>query len=243
MTRNFGTTNSDTPVDAGGRALDAGEHEVDDVGGEVMLAGRNEDLGACDLEAAIGLAHRLGAEHAEVGAAMRLGQVHGAGPLARHHLRHVGLLLLGRAVDDQRRCRAHGEAAIHREGHVGGDLEFVDRLAQRHRQTLAAELGRGRQAEPAALGDLLERVLEALRRGDAAVIGALAAFEIAHTIERLEHLFGELCGFAQNGFAHVARRVGEAGQIVIAVDLEDVVEQEVHVFDGGFVDRHGVLPA
>lgn len=114
---------------------------------------------------------------------------------------------------------------------------------ERHRQATATELGRRRQTEPAALRDLLERFLETLRRGDAAVIGALAAFEIAHAIERLQHLFGELGSFAQNGFAHVARRVGEAGQIVVAVDLEDVVEQEIHVFDGGFVDRHCGLPA
>ncbi len=114
---------------------------------------------------------------------------------------------------------------------------------ERHRQALAAELGRSRQTKPAAFGHLLEGVLETLRRGDAAVIGTLAAFEIADAVERLQHLFGELGGFAQDRLAHIARRVGEAGQIVVAVDLEDVVEQEAHVFDGGFVDRHGGLPA
>ncbi len=102
--------------------------------------------------------HRLGAEQAEVGAAMRLGQVHGAGPFAGDHLRHIGLLLLGRAVHQNRRGRAHGEAAIHRERHVGGDLEFVDRLRERHRQALPAIFSRRRQAEPATFGDLLEGV-------------------------------------------------------------------------------------
>ena len=99
------------------------------------------------------------------------------------------------------------------------------------------------KTEPAALGDLLERFLEAFRRGDAAVGIVLAAFEIADAIERLQHLFGKLGSFAQDRLAHVGGGIGEAGQIVVAVDLEDVVEQEVHVFHGGLVDRHGSLPA
>ena len=94
------------------------------------------------------------------------------------------------------------------------------------------------KAEPAAFGDLLEGFLEALRRGDAAVVVALAAFEIADAVERLQHFFAELGGLAQNRLAHIGGGVGEAWKIVVAVDLEHVVEQEADVFDGGFVDRH-----
>ncbi|MGY4423239.1 hypothetical protein ACVWY2_005688 [Bradyrhizobium sp. JR6.1] len=230
-------------LDAGRRAFDARQHQVDDVLGEVMLAGGDEDLGARDLEAAVGLAHRLGAEQTEIGAALRLGQVHGAGPLAGDHLRHIGLLLLGGAVHQERGGRAHGQPAIHRECHVGGDLEFVDRLRERHRQALAAKFSRRRQAEPAAFGDLLEGFLEAFRRGDAAVVIALAAFEIACAIERLQHLFAELGGLAKDRLAHIGRRIGEAGKIAVAIDLENVVQQEADVFDGGFVGRHADLPA
>ncbi len=71
----------------------------------------------------------------------------------------------------------------------------------------------------------------------------LAAFKIADTIERLQDLFGELCGLAQDRLAHIGGGVGETGQIVVAIDLEHVVEQEGDVFHGGFVDRHDVLPA
>ena len=82
-------------------------------------------------------------------------------------------------------------------------LEFGDHLAQRHRQALPAIFRRRGQTEPAAFGDLLERFLEAFRRGDAAVGIVLAAFEIADAIERLQHLFGKLGGFAQDRLAHV----------------------------------------
>ena len=43
---------------ARGRALDAGEHQMDDVLGEVMLAGRDEDLGAGDRIGAVAIAAR-----------------------------------------------------------------------------------------------------------------------------------------------------------------------------------------
>ncbi len=69
-------------------------------------------------------------------------------------------------------------------------LEFGDDLAQRDRQSLPAEFRRRRQAEPAAFGDLLEGFLEAFRRGDAAIVMADAAFEVADAVERLQHLFG-----------------------------------------------------
>src|SRR3712207_8650454 len=52
--------------------------------------------------AAVAVRDRLGAQQAEVGAAMGLGQVHGAGPFARNHLRHIGLLQVRAGVLEQR---------------------------------------------------------------------------------------------------------------------------------------------
>ena len=179
-----------------------------------------------DLVAAVGLLDGLGAQQAEIGAALRLGQVHGAGPFAGHHLRHEHLLLFGLAVHHQRRGGAHGQAAIHRKRHVGRALEFVDRLAQRHRQALPAIFRRRRQAEPAAFGDLLVGFLEALRRGHAAVVMALAAFEIADAVERLQHFFGQFRRLAQDRLAHIGGGIAKAGKIVVAIDLKHVVEQE-----------------
>ena len=70
-----------------------------------------------------------------------------------------------------------------------------------------------------------------------------AAFEIADAVERLQHFFAELGGLAQNRLPHIGGGIAKAGKIVVAVDLKHVVEQEIDVFHGGFVDRHGVLPA
>ena len=170
LTSTFGTTNSDTPLmPAGAPSMRASTRWMM-FSVEIVLAGRDEDLGARDLVAAVGLLDRLGAQQAEIRAALRLGEVHGAGPFARHHLRHEHLLLFGLAVHHQRRGRAHGQAAIHRKRHVGRALEFGDDLAQRHRQALPAIFRRRRQAEPAAFGDLLEGFLETLRRRHRAVV-------------------------------------------------------------------------
>ena len=54
-TRNFGTMNSEMPLVPSAPPGDARQHQMDDVVGQVVLAGRDEDLGAGDLVAAVGL--------------------------------------------------------------------------------------------------------------------------------------------------------------------------------------------
>ena len=76
-----------------------------------------------------------------------------------------------------------------------------------------------------------------------AVVVAGAALEIADAVERLQHFFAEFGRLAQNRLPHIGGGIAEARKIVVAVDLEHVVEQEGDVFHGGFVDRHDVLPA
>ena len=58
-----------------------------------MLTCTDENLVACELVAAIGLWFGFGAQQPQVGAAMRLGQTHGAGPLATRDFGQVHALL------------------------------------------------------------------------------------------------------------------------------------------------------
>ena len=92
-----------------GCAGHASQHEMDDVPRHVVLAVGDEDLGAEDLVAAVGLRLGSGANQREVGTGLRLGQVHRAGPLARNHLRQVSRLLLRAARGQQRLDRAVGQ--------------------------------------------------------------------------------------------------------------------------------------
>ena len=134
------------PPRAGRRAFDPGQHQVDDVLGQVVLAGGNPDLLAGDLVGPVGLRNRLGAQQAQVRAALRLGQVHGPAPLERGELRQIEvLLLLGpRRVD--RRIGAVGQARIHRERHVGRRAHLREGQVDHVRQALAAVGRIGAQA-------------------------------------------------------------------------------------------------
>ena len=144
----------------------------------------------------------------------------------------------GVAVHQDRGDRALGQARIHREGEIGRRQELVDLLGHEHRQTLAAELARRGDADPAALHDLSVGVLEALGRGHAAVVVAGAALDVANAIERGKYVFAEFSGFAENSLDEVGRGVSETREIGVALDVEHVIEQEQHVIDGRLVGRH-----
>ena len=65
---------------------------MDDVFREIMFAGGNENLLAGDRISAVGTRRRFGGEQAKIRAALRLGQIHGAGPDTFDHLRQILLL-------------------------------------------------------------------------------------------------------------------------------------------------------
>ena len=83
-----------------------------------MFTRRDEDLLAGDFERAVVLRFCFGAHQAQIGAAMRFGQVHGAGPFTADHIGQIGLFLLVSAVGQNGRGGAVGQALIHGEGLV-----------------------------------------------------------------------------------------------------------------------------
>src|SRR5690606_2250384 len=138
----------------------AGQHDVHDVAGHVVLAGGDEDLGAGNLVGTVGLRLGLGAQHAQVGTAVRFGQAHGAGPLAGNQLGQVGVLLLVGAVGFDGVHRAVGQTRVHAPGPVGLADHFAERQPQRFRQTLTAVVDMVSQARPAAFDELLIGLFE-----------------------------------------------------------------------------------
>src|SRR3546814_19815087 len=98
----------------------------------------SRSLGAGDLVAS--RAVRLGAraDEAEVGAAVRLGEAHGARPAAVRHVREKGPLLRLAAVHLQGVAGTVGQTGVHAEGEVGradqlGHDEQIGRAAWRER--------------------------------------------------------------------------------------------------------------
>ena len=141
-------------LDAGRGVGHPGQHHVDDVVGEVVLAIGDVDLLAGNPVVAV-LAHRLGADRGKVAAGLRLGQVHGPGPFARDQLAEIDLLQLVAAMDGQRLDGALVQHRAEREGHVGGLPHLLHRHRQRPGQPLSAVLGIERHAVPAAFLILL----------------------------------------------------------------------------------------
>ncbi len=70
---------------------------------------------------------------------------------------------------------------------------------------------------------------------------ARAAFHVARMVERLQHLFAQLGAFAQDRLQHFGRRLLEAGQIVVALQVQHLVQYEQAVLDGGCVAGHETL--
>ena len=226
-------------LDAFGRAGHAGQHQMDDVLGHVVLTPGDENLGAENLVAAVGLRLGAAAHGGQVATGLWLGQVHGAGPFAADQVFQVGGFEFVRACGQQRFNRAIAQQRAQRKAHVGA----VDHLAARGTnglgQALAAKVGRVLQALPAAIGELLEGFLETRGGGDHAVFPARWVF-VAFPVQRAQHAFGELGGLFQHGLGRVQTGIFKAGKLGDLFDVGQVFDVEQHVLDGGDV-AHGSL--
>ena len=124
LTRNFGTTNS----------------EMNNIVGEFVLAVGDENLLPGDAIGAVAGAFRLGAQCANIGTGLRLGELHRAHPFAGNHLRQIDALeFLGAMA---RECVDAGHGQHRADAECGGsrvphlDTGDVDGL----RQPLSAPL-------------------------------------------------------------------------------------------------------
>ncbi|MCY1327944.1 hypothetical protein D9M69_134920 [compost metagenome] len=198
-------------LDALGRVGRAGQHQMDDVFRHVVLAVGDEDLGAEDLVGAVALRLGAGAHRGQVRARLRLGQVHGAGPLAADQPGQEGGLLFVRAGGQQRFDGAVGQQRAQRERQVGAVQHFDAGGGDQLGQALAAEVLRMQHALPAAFAELAEGIPETGGRGDHAILPA-ARIQVAGAVQRRQHLFIELGGFVEHGPGRFRRGFLEAGQ-------------------------------
>ncbi len=221
----------------------AGKHQMNDVGRHVVFAGADENLVAGEFVAAVGLRLGLGAQQAQVSAAMRFGQTHGAGPLTADQLGQVSLLLLVGAVRVQGLIGAVGQTGIHGPGLVGRIQHLVQALVQHKRQALATVFGIAAQRGPAA-GDILRiRLLEASGRRD--FMGGqiqLAALGVTADVQGESHLGSKLAGFFQHRIDGVGIHLGMFRQgLELVGDIQHFVHHKLHVAQWWGVLRHGCV--
>ena len=134
---------------AGRRIGQPRQHEMHDVVGEVVLAIGDEDLLARDAIAAVAGAFGARAQRADIGAGLRLGELHGAGPFAGDEFRQIGCFERVAAVGIERLDRAHGQHRADAERHGGGIPHFRAGGVDGLRQALAATFFRRGEAVPA----------------------------------------------------------------------------------------------
>ena len=221
----FGHDKQRKAFDAGGGTGQAGEHEVDNVFGQFVFAPGDEGFLAADAVAAVFLRHGFGGHLGQVGAGLRLGEVHGAAPEALAHFRQEGLLLLFGAVFGNGFHRAHGEHGQQREGEVAAVVHFFARGGNHRRQALAAVFRRGAQAGPAGFAEGLVGGGEVGMGDDFAVFQARAV-QIAGAAGGQKDFFAELGRFFDDGgggvFVQAAFGIplGDFGQVAVGLQGE-----------------------
>ena len=146
--------------------LGAGEDQVEDVLGHVMLGTGDEPLDPLDVPAAVRLPDGAGPPGADVGACVRLGQRHRGRPLALDG--QLGEALLVGGAHGEESLGERGTAGVHPDGRVGAEDQLRDGPAQRARRIGAAELGRELQAEPLGVHEGREGLPESGRHPDRA---------------------------------------------------------------------------
>ncbi|MCY1428066.1 hypothetical protein D9M71_439370 [compost metagenome] len=102
-------------------------------------------------------------------------------------------------------------------------------------------LGATGQCIPTALDKLLVSLVPTLGGVHLAVDPA-CAFAVAADIQGREYTLGELAGFGQDGISQVTADVLAAGQLTDLIEQAELVEDELHVAQGGGVFTHDEFP-
>ncbi len=224
----------------GRRIGQLGQHQVDDVLGQIVFAAGDEDLGTADLVAAVGLGLGLGADDAQVGAGMGLGQTHRARPDAAVHVGQVLLLerFAGMGIDGQ--AGAGRQHRIQAESQAGRIHHLLDLGGNRLGHPHAAICRIATDTHPATLGVQAIGVGIASRRGDRAIVPTAALF-VAATVQWGDGIAGDLAGFLENRLG--SRCVDDLGQRGQALPqrrrIEDFIQDKTHVAQRCFVVSHG----
>ena len=227
-------------LDAFGRALHPGQHQMDDVLSHVVLTVGDVDLSAEDFVSAIGHGLGAGAHRRQVGAGLRLGQVHGAAPLAGDQLIQVlGLHGVG-ASRQQRLNRTVGEHGAQGKAHIGRIEHLATGRADQLGQALTTVLGWVLQPLPASLAELLVGLLEA-RGGAHAAAVVEGRVLVALPVQGRQHFLVELGALLEHRLRGVVAGVLKARNLGDLVNTGKMPDVEQHVLQGGGIAHDQVL--
>ena len=233
----FGNNEKRDALDPFRAAGDLGQDQMNDVVGHVVFARRDEDLLTADLVSPVALGLGLGAHHAQISAALGLGQVHGACPFTVCHLRQIFCLLFRAAVFVDRSIGAVGQPLIHCERLIGGIEHLADRCPDDAGHALSAIFRIAGKAGPFRLTNLIERRLEPGGGVDDAIFQT-AALPVANDVEGGQNLGCDFADFFQHRRGEIRVQFLVSGDVTFG-DFQNIMQHEGHVFCGGGIGRHG----
>ena len=224
---------------SGRRVRQPRQHQVDDIVGQIMLAIGDEDFLAADAVGPVAGALRPRAQGPDIGARLRLGELHGAHPLAGDESWQKSALERVGAVGNERVDAGHGQDRPEPERH-GGRVPHLDAGGvERMRQMLAAPLRGRREPIPAGRGPGAIGLLPARRRGDDAVL-ELRAAAVADRVERRQHLGGKAARLFEHCVDHVIGEVAIEALAQRRPETGGMAQRKADVADRRLV-AHGKL--
>ena len=213
---------------------------MDDVLGHLVVAVRDEDLVARDGVGAIAVGYRLGAQGADVGSGLGLGEIHRARPLAGDELGEIPLGEFGVGHFLEGVDGALGEQGAEREAHVGGDHHLLQHDADQIGEPAAAVLRIEGQCAPAGVHELGVRRGPAVGSDDGSV-DQVRSLLIADDIERTEHLRDE----TRRLFDRAVHSVGVESREPVGLEQlaqpDHLVEREANVGERRNVRFHASI--
>ena len=209
------------------RAVDARQHQVHHVLGDVVVGPADEDLGATNPVAAV-LCRRGGARDVgERAPGLRLRERHGPGPLALVHLAEKALLHLVRAEGLDEVRRAGGQPGEAHHAQVAGHQVGMRQRRHRERELLPADLGGARRADGAELAHVPEGLAKARVELHAPAFED-RWLEVHGPERREEHLAAEAPAGAEVELEGLPAVVFEMGKRRERLGVEHVLEEELH---------------
>ena len=209
-------------------AFDAGQHRVNDVLGQVVFARGDKDLVAGDGVCAVRVPHGRRGEGAHVGAGLRLGQEHGAGPAPGVHIFEKKALLFFGAEAFNQFAGAVGEPGVHDKGEVGPVQVTGGRQGHAARHALPAPLGVFGHRQPLAFLEGFPRLVEGCGHGHPAAVevGPLA---VAVHLGGQNLLYGEVAGLGDDKVDRLAVELSKALVLRQFLHLQLLVQDEIDV--------------
>jgi hypothetical protein len=220
----------------------AGEDEVHDVLGHVVLGRGDEALDALDVPRAVLVGEGLGAAGADVGAGIGLGEHHRGAPLAVDHVLGDLLVAVGAVLEHD--AGEAGAGGVHPHRCVGAQDELGARPDERGGAALAAHLLGDLDAPPLGVHPGLVRLGERGVHGDGLGVGVVHRRVAVGVVERRGERAG---GQALDLGEDVARGVGvdllEDPGAVDAAAVEQLEEIELDVAQVALVMAHASIPS